>query len=119
MPLASQCDGQYFGVCTVSFKYDPFGRRIEKISPSTTSIFAYDGDNLVEETNLSGAAVARYEQALNIDEPLAVLRSAVTSYYHADGLSSVTSLSSAARSIAFRVLFQASQASGVVTGLID
>ena len=81
---------------TVSFKYDPFGRRIYKSSSSGTSIYAYDGVNLVEETNSSGAAVARYEQALNIDEPLAMLRSAVTSYYHADGVSSVTSLSSAA-----------------------
>ncbi len=40
-----------------------------------TSIFAYDGDNLIEETNSTGAAVARYSQGLNIDEPLAMLRS--------------------------------------------
>jgi YD repeat-containing protein len=32
---------------TVTFKYDPLGRRIEKISPSTTSSFAYDGVNLI------------------------------------------------------------------------
>ncbi len=36
---------------TVSFKYDPFGRRIYKSSPLGTSIFAYDGYNLVEEAN--------------------------------------------------------------------
>jgi RHS repeat-associated protein len=85
---------------TVSFKYDPFGRRIYKSSSSATSVFAYDGDNLVEETNSSGVAVARYSQTQNIDEPLAMLRSGATSYYHADGLGSVTSLSSAAGSIA-------------------
>jgi hypothetical protein len=33
---------------------------------------AYDGDNLVEETNSSGAVVARYEDTQNIDEPLAM-----------------------------------------------
>lgn len=81
---------------TVSFKYDPFGRRIEKVSPTTTSIFAYDGDNLIEETNSSGTAVARYSDGLNIDEPLAMLRSSTTSYYDADGLGSITSLSSSA-----------------------
>jgi RHS repeat-associated protein len=75
-----------------SFKYDPFGRRIEKSSSAVTSIFAYDGNNLVEETNSSGAVVARYTQGTNIDEPLAMLRSAATSYYEADGLGSVTSL---------------------------
>jgi RHS repeat-associated protein len=84
----------------VSFKYDPFGRRIEKTTSSATSIYAYDWDNLIEETNSSGAAVARYAQTQNIDEPLAMLRSAATSYYDADGLGSVTSLSSAAGSIA-------------------
>jgi YD repeat-containing protein len=42
---------------TVSFKYDPFGRRIYKQSPTTTSIFAYDGDNLVETVNGSGGLI--------------------------------------------------------------
>jgi len=85
---------------TVSFKYDPLGRRIYKSSSGGTSIYAYDGDNLVEETNAAGAVVARYSHTQNIDEPLAMLRSGATSYYHADGLGSVTSLSSAAGSIA-------------------
>ncbi len=85
---------------TVGFKYDPFGRRIYKSSSTATSVYAYDGDNLIEETNSSGSVVARYEDTQNIDEPLAMLRSATTSYFHADGLGSVTSLSSAAGSIA-------------------
>ena len=85
---------------TVSFKYDPFGRRIYKSSPSATSVFAYDGDNLAEETNSSGAAVARYEPTQNIDEPLAMLRSGATSYFQADGLGSITSLSNAAGAVA-------------------
>jgi len=84
----------------VSFKYDPTGRRVYKSSSSGTSIFAYDGDNLVEETNGSGAVVARYMQTINIDEPLAMLRSSTTSYYDADGLGSITSLSSSAGSLA-------------------
>ena len=85
---------------TVYFKYDPFGRRIYKSSSSGTSIYAYDGDNLIEETNSAGTAVARYSQGLNIDEPLAMLRSSTTSYYHADGLGSVTSLSNTSGSLA-------------------
>ena len=84
----------------VTFKYDPFGRRIYKSSSSGISVFAYDGDNLVEETNAAGAVVARYSQTQNIDEPLAMLRSGATSYFHADGLGSITSLSNAAGSIA-------------------
>ena len=78
---------------TVSFKYDPFGRRIYKNSTSGTSLFAYDDDNLIEETNGTGAVVARYTHGLSIDEPLAMTRAGATSYYHADGLGSITSLS--------------------------
>jgi RHS repeat-associated protein len=80
------------GQASDSFKYDPFGRRIYKSSGSGASIYAYDGDNLIEKTNSTGGVVARYEQGLNIDEPLAMLQSATTSYYQADGLGSVTSL---------------------------
>ena len=39
---------------TVTFKYDPFAKRIYKSSSSGTSIFAYDGDTLIEETNAAG-----------------------------------------------------------------
>jgi RHS repeat-associated protein len=85
---------------TVSFKYDPFGRRIYKSSSSGTSVYAYDQDNLIEKTNASGGIVARYTQTDSIDEPVAMLRSSATSYFHADGLGSVTSLSSAAGAIA-------------------
>jgi RHS repeat-associated protein len=84
----------------VSFKYDPFGRRIYKSSSAGTSIYDYDGDNLIEETNTSGGVVARYAQTENVDEPLAMLRGSTTSYYHADGLGSVTSLSNAAGALA-------------------
>jgi RHS repeat-associated protein len=83
-----------------SFKYDPSGHRIYKSSSAGTSIYVYDGENLIEETNSSGAAVARYSQTQNIDEPLAMLRSGATSYYQADALGSVTSLSNAAGTLA-------------------
>ena len=85
---------------TVSFKYDPFGRRIYKSSSSGTSVFAYDLFSLTEETNASGSAVARYTYGLKIDEPLAMLRNGTTSYYNADGLGSVTSLSNTAGALA-------------------
>ena len=55
---------------SLSFKYDPFGRSIYKSSSTATSVYAYDGDNLIEETNASGAAVARYSQGLNMWDPL-------------------------------------------------
>ena len=84
---------------TVSFKYDPFGRRTYKSSPGTIQMFFYDGANLVEETDSAGAPIASYVQGAAVDEPLAMSRAATTSYYQADGLGSITSLSNTSGTI--------------------
>jgi RHS repeat-associated protein len=84
---------------TVTFKYDPFGRRIYKSSPNFTGIFAYDGFNLIQTMNSGGTVVSRYTLTQNIDEPLAEVRSGANSYYEADGLGSITSLSSSTGSV--------------------
>jgi RHS repeat-associated protein len=83
----------------VTFKYDPFGRRIYKQSPTATNIFVYDGDGLAETVNSAGGTVARYTQGQDIDEPLAVQRGSATDYYEADLLGSITSLTATNGSI--------------------
>jgi YD repeat-containing protein len=55
---------------TVTFKYDPFGRRIQK----SGSVYAYDGSNLIEEADATGSLAARYIYGAGIDEPLAAYR---------------------------------------------
>jgi YD repeat-containing protein len=77
---------------TVSFRYDPFGRRIQKALGSSVTNYVYDGANITAELNASGAVVASYTQGAGIDEPLAMRRGGYIAYYHADGLGSVTSL---------------------------
>ena len=93
------------GVGTTTFKYDPFGRRIYKQSPSFTSVFVYDGDNLLETLNASGSELAGYTQTQNIDEPLAELRGSTTDYYEADALGSITSLSNSTGTLANTDIF--------------
>jgi len=41
---------------TVSYQYDPFGRRIYKSSSLGTTIFVYDGSNVIEEIGADGFA---------------------------------------------------------------
>jgi RHS repeat-associated protein len=88
------------GTGTTTFKYDPFGRRIQKSGPLGTTNYLYDGANLLEEVDNSGNITARYSQSGLIDEPLSELRAGTTSYYEADGLGSITSLSSSAGAVA-------------------
>jgi YD repeat-containing protein len=85
---------------TTTFKYDPFGRRIYKQSPSFTTAFLYDGVNLVETANGSGSEVASYTQGPGVDQPVAELRSGTAGFYEQDGLGSVTSLSNSAGALA-------------------
>jgi RHS repeat-associated protein len=82
------------GTGTTTFKYDPFGRRIEKSSWLGTTNYLYDGANILETTDQNGNELARYASPLGIDEPLSELVSGTTSFYDQDGLASVTSLSS-------------------------
>ncbi|MGA8144349.1 MAG: RHS repeat-associated core domain-containing protein [Candidatus Acidiferrales bacterium] len=89
---------------SISFKYDPLGRRVQKAftqnSTTTTINYLYDGSNAIADIDQNGSVLARYSETQNIDEPLAELRSGTISYYEADGLGSVTSLTSGAGAIA-------------------
>ncbi len=57
---------------TVNFNYDPLGRRIRKVYGSATTIYAYDGANMIEELGGGGNLLAHYTQGAGIDEPLAI-----------------------------------------------
>ena len=83
------------GTGTVAFKYDPFGRRIQKSGPLGTTNYLYDGDseNLIEEVDNSGNIFFKYVQAGLLDEPFSELSSTTVSYYQRDDLDSVSSLS--------------------------
>ena len=75
-------------------------RRVQKSSASGTTNYPYDGDNPLEEVDASGDSLARYTQGRGPDEPLAELRSGATSYYEADDLGTIASLSNSAGALA-------------------
>jgi RHS repeat-associated protein len=89
---------------TLNFRYDPFGRRIQKAftqgSTTTTTNYLYDGENLLEELDSAGNVLARYTQEMRWDGPLSTLRGGLTSYYEQDGLNSVSSLSNSSGTLA-------------------
>jgi RHS repeat-associated protein len=89
---------------TVNFKYDPFGRRIQKAfsqnSTTTTTDYLYDRSDVLETVNPNGTVLARHVDGPSIDEPLSELVSGVTSYYEQDGLGSVSSLSNSSGALA-------------------
>jgi len=80
----------------VSFKHDPFGRRIEKKVEGNDGIktynYIYDNEDILFEYDANGYIGNRYIHGLGIDEPLAMIDGKNTYYYHADGLGSIIAL---------------------------
>lgn len=80
-----------------SFKYDALGRRIEKLITDTvngtrTTNYLYDGLDIIQEIE-NGAVSVNYIRTLNIDEPLARIKSDGTvRYYQTDALGSIIAL---------------------------
>lgn len=89
-------------ICTtVAFKYDPFGRRIEKSltttcsgTPERTWTYVYDDDKVALEIYKVGTTEEKtyYIHGINIDEHLAMERSGQFYYFLADGLGSIVAI---------------------------
>ncbi len=79
-------------VLSASFQYDAMGRRIEKTVNGRTIAYLYDGLDIIQEIE-NGTVTVNYIRTLNIDEPLARIKSDGTvRYYQTDALGSVIAL---------------------------
>ncbi len=77
---------------TTTFKYDPFGRRIQKSGPLGTTNYLYDHQTPLVEASQSGSVTTSYAQGPEADEPLSEIVTGGIDYYERDGLGSVTSM---------------------------
>lgn len=91
---------------TITFKYDPFGRRIEKKveevesgkTETKTFTYVYDNEDIIIESltrtedGKTKTETTRYLHGPGIDEPLEIERKSETYHYHADGLGSIIAL---------------------------
>ncbi len=84
---------------TTTFRYDPFGRRIQKSGPLGTTNYLYDWFNILQDVDGSGNIVARYAHGPVTDEDLSLARNASILYYDSDGLGSTTSLTDNTQSL--------------------
>lgn len=76
------------------------------------------GANVIQEVDNSGNVLARYAQGSGIDAPLSEFRAGATSYYHQDGLNSVTSLSSPAGTLANTYVYDSFGKPTALTGAL-
>ena len=95
---------------TITFQYDPQGRRIEKQvtilnngqTRTTRWRYIYDNDNIVLEIYTSPDGTDEnswYTHGADVDEHLALERGGNNYYYHGDGLGSVTAITDVDKNI--------------------
>ena len=82
-----------------SFKYDAFGRRIEKTINGKTIDYLYNGWDIVQEIE-DGTVATNYLRSLNIDETFGIFRQDGVYYYLTDALGSTIALTDPLRNIA-------------------
>nr|MBP7526710.1 hypothetical protein [Syntrophorhabdaceae bacterium] len=75
---------------TAIYKYDPFGRRIEKSVNGTVTRYLYDREDIIARLNSNNQVVAAYSHGPETDEPLSAYQGGQWFFYHRDGLGSVT-----------------------------
>jgi RHS repeat-associated protein len=102
---------------TVTFAYDPFGRRVRKqvqgLAPQVpfplTTNYTYDGEDIVLQLESDGttATTTKYVHGPGIDEPLAMLRGGASFFYHADGLGSMVAVSDGSKNVVARYGYDA------------
>ena len=94
--------GQYF--------YDAQGRRVEKITDSagvtSTNIYLYDQDRIIEERDGAGNLVATYVYGNYIDEVLQMNRGGQSYYYHQNSLWSPLALTDSGGNVVERYTYQ-------------
>ena len=71
-----------------SYRYDAFGRRIEKSVGGVTTRYVYDGFNILLEFDGANSLTSRYSHGNRIDEALSMERGGASYFYHTDRLGS-------------------------------
>lgn len=106
---------QASGTGSVTFAYDPLGRRVARTENGVTTYSVYDqGWNLLAEYDGNGNQLARYVHGASPDELLTKTDSSGNVvYYHTDGLGNVTKLTSSTGALLEQYSYDVYGASGI------
>lgn len=86
----------------ITYKYDPFGRRIEKNVNGIITRYVYDREDILFELDASGNIITEYVHGPGIDEPIAMIKGGQTYHYHADGLGSIIAITDSSGNVVQR-----------------
>jgi len=74
----------------INYKYSPDGNRLSKIDDTGTTNYFYDSEDVIFDMDENGLPKAKYTYGPGIDQPVSMNRDGITSYFHSDGVGSIT-----------------------------
>ncbi|MCK4760683.1 MAG: hypothetical protein KAW12_00690, partial [Candidatus Aminicenantes bacterium] len=93
----------------VNYKYDPFGRRVEKTTGSSTTKYFYDFNQVIEERDNNNAVTKQYVYGNGIDEILRVDKyesgNPIPYYYHTNAIGSITAITDSSGDLVERISY--------------
>jgi RHS repeat-associated protein len=81
------------------YAYDALGRRVRENVDGLVRLDWYSAEDMVLETDATGAEVARYTHGPGIDNPLTMRRNGLSYHYHEDPLGSIVLLTDATKAV--------------------
>jgi len=88
---------------TAVYKYDPLGRRIQKLvtinSQLSTTNYLYDNEDIIAEYDETGTLIETYLHGPGIDEPLVMKKNGNDYFYSADGLGSIKAITDSNKTV--------------------
>jgi RHS repeat-associated protein len=81
------------------YAYDALGRRVRENVDGQVRLDWYSAEDIVLETDATGADIARYTHGPGIDNPLTMRRNGQSYHYHEDPLGSIVLLTDASKAV--------------------
>ncbi len=95
------------GGATAMYKYDAFGRRIQKVTAAGTINYFYDGQRVIEERNGANVVQATYVYGAGTDDILNMKRGGINYFYHQNSLGSVVAVTNNTGNVVERYEYEA------------
>jgi RHS repeat-associated protein len=92
---------------TLSFSYDPLGRRYSKSINGTLKRYVYDGSDIIAILDNNGTTLSTIAHSESVDTPLSITTAGKTYYYHRNHQGSIIALTDSTGNIAESYLYNA------------
>lgn len=112
---SNQMIGAFVDATTISYLYDPAGRRVKKDVGGIVTEYLLDGAHEIVEYSGTGTILRRFIYGPGVDEPIAMVEGGATTFYHQNHQGTVVAISDATGAVTQKYTYDAYGASSDTT----